>query len=703
MFPSSRFWWIMCAAGVLSAAPAPDAGAARAKAALARLPLRFESNQGQWSPAVRYRARTGGYTVSLTRDGAELSLAGGGGVALAMRGANPSAAIEGAQPQAARTNYLVGPRSQWRTGVANYSRVEYRGVYPGIDVAYYGNGQQLEYDFVLAPGADPRAIRIEFRGADRVRVTRDGDLEVYSAGERLLQKKPSIRQDGRAVSGGYRLLAHNQVGVRLGSYDRSRALVIDPVLAYASYLGSDGVAQVSAMRIDAKGRLYITGSTTNGDMGSTPDAYNTGTKGLVDIFLEVIDTTGAFTGNQYGLIYLTYIGGSNNDVSTAMQIDSQGDVYLAGTTTSTDFPTVGNAVSASSATAVQGFVLELNPAISGTGSLLYSTYVGGTDGNTTPNAVDIDPAGNIYVFGTTAADDFPVTASAYQGVRWGASDMFLAEINPGATSPLYATYLGGELSDDGRAMAVGPNGLVYFAGTTHSTLFPMAGSSYQGVLTGNGQIDNYDLIVGVIDPTKNVTDSLVYSTYLGGSDNEELRAMTLDASGNVVLAGYTLSTDFPATPNAAQSGNKGNGDSFVTVVNPNAQPSQFLVYSTYLGGSDGEVAYGVAADASGFLYVTGYTLSVDFPVQGATQAASGGLVNAFVTKLKPGVAGQAGIPFSTYIGGATINQGSAIAVGPDGAVYTGGYTTGDLPTTDGASQHDFGGSGKNGFLVVLTK
>jgi hypothetical protein len=706
MIRESRFWWIPLAAGALSAAPsaAPDSGVAQAKAALAQLPLRFESNQGQWPAGVRFRAQSGAYSVALTKRGASLSLAGGGAVEITMKGANPSPAIEPLQQQTVRTNYLIGARQNWRTGVANYSRVEYRGVYPGIDVAYYGNGRQLEYDFVLAPGANPKAIRIEFHGADRVRVTRAGDLEVETAGTTVVQKKPSVLQEGHAVKGHYTMLAHNVVGVRLGFYDRSRPLVIDPVLAYATYVGSDANVQIAAARLDAKGRLYITGSTTNADMGYTDGGYNNTTSGLTDTFIQIIDTTGTLTGgNPFNLMYLTYIGGSNIDIPTAMQIDSQGDIYITGTTTSTDFPTVGNKVAAASATAVQGYLLEINPTIYGGNSLLYSTYVGGTDGNTTPNAVDLDAAGNIYLFGTTEAGDFPVTASAYQGVRWGPSDMFLAEINPGATSPLYATYLGGELSDDGRAMAVTPGGLVYFAGTTHSTQFPLAGNAYQQALSGNGQIDNYDLIVGIIDPTKNTTDSLVYCTYLGGSDNEEVRGMTLDAKGNVVLAGYTLSTDFPITSDAAQHAYGGNGDVFVTVVNPKASGSSFLVYSTYLGGSDGEVAYAVAADSSGFLYVTGYTLSSDFPVQNAPQPGWGGLVDVFIAKLKPGAAGSAGLLVSTYLGGGTINQGTALAVGPNGTVYAVGYTAGEFPTTDNAHQHDFGGNAKNGFLVVLTQ
>jgi Beta-propeller repeat len=704
MLHKSRFWWILCAVSGLHGAPAPDTGVVRAKAALAQLPLRFESNQGQWNADVRFRARTGAYAVALTGRGASLSLAGGQNLEISMRGANASPAIEPSQPQAARTNYFIGPKERWHTGVVNYSRVAYRGVYPGIDVVYYGNGQQLEYDFALAPGADARAIRMEFRGAGSVRVTPAGDLEVEAGGERLLQKKPAIYQDGRAIAGRYRLLGHNLLGVRVGGYDHSRQLVIDPILAYATYVGADATAQIAAVRLDAQGRLYITGSASNSDMGYTDGGYDNFDDGLIDTFVAIIDTTGSLTGSQYGLMYLTYVGGSNNDIPTAMQIDSQGDIYVTGNTTSTDFPTVGNQLAAASATVTMGFVYEISPAIYGGNSLLYSSFVGGVDGSTFPYAIDLDANGNIYLFGTTQTDDFPVTASAYQAVLWGPADMFLAELNPGATSYLYATYLGGELSDDGRAMAVTPGGLVYFAGTTHSTQFPLAGNAYQNNLSGGGQIDNYDLVVGVIDPTQNGTDSLVYCTYLGGSDNEELRAMALDSKGNMVLTGYTLSVDFPVTKDAAQPSPGGNGDVFVTVVNPKANASAFLVYSTYLGGSDGEVGYGVASDSQGYLYVTGYTLSADFPVQNAPQPGWGGLVDVFITKLKPGVAGRAGIQFSTYIGGATLNQGNALKVGPNGTVYTGGYTGGEFPTTQNASQHDFGGGAQNnGFLLILTQ
>jgi hypothetical protein len=706
MLHPSRLWWIACAVGAVYAAPGPEhnpADLARARTALARLPLRFESNQGQWQPGVRFRARTGGCTLSLTDRGAVLGVTGGRGVEISMLGGNPAPAIEPAEQQQVRTNYFVGPRERWHTGVANYSRVRYRGVYPGIDVVYYGSQQQLEYDFVVAPGADPRAIRMEFGGAHRVRVTRGGDLEVESAGGRVLQKKPVIAQDGSAIEGRYILLARNVVGVRLSAYDRSRTLVIDPVLAYATYMGGANDDQITAARLDAQGRLYVAGSTdaSSDNMIATPGAYGQTIVIGLHIFMAIIDTTGALSGSPYGLLYLTYIGGFSTDIPTAMQVDSQGNVYLTGTTRSTNFPEVGNTVASSTDSYTMGFVVQLNPSIVGTSSLLYATFLGGTDGNTSPYAIDVDAAGNIYVMGSCQADDFPVTASAYQSVRWGAQDMFLGELNPASTVLLYATYLGGELDDEARAMVVTPSGLVYFAGSTDSTLFPMAGNPYQSILTGNGQVPNYDVIVGVIDPTQFGVASLVFSTYLGGSSNDELRAMTMDAKGNLILTGYTLSVDFPVTPDAVQPTYGGNGDAFVTVVNP-TKPG-FLVYSTYLGGSDAEVGYAVASDSSGFLYVTGYTISADFPVANALQATWGGLVDVFVAKLQPGVTGLAGLPFSTYIGSQNINQGSALQLAPDGTIFVAGYTAGEFPVTPNAWQPVYGGGGSDAFVLALTQ
>jgi hypothetical protein len=463
---------------------------------------------------------------------------------------------------------------------------------------------------------------------------------------------------------------------------------------------------VNAVRLTANGLLYVTGSTNSGNMPFINGAYsNAPLPGATNIFLAILDTSAA---GGFQPTYFGYIGGSTADIPLAMVLDAQGDVYLTGTTTSLDFPMVGNSILATFPTIstsgvianttglTQAFVLELNPALYGEVSLLYTTFLGGTQGNTSGNAIDLDQAGNIYVVGTTLTGDFPVTPNAYQTSLWGGQDTFLIEFNTSTAAPFYATFLGGELDDDGRAVAVAPNGLVYMAASTESTEFPMAGFSYQGSPVGG-----YDLIVAVLDPTQFGTESLIYSTYLGGSASEEVRGMAVDGNGNLLLTGYTLSSDFPVTPDAAQPAYGGNGDIFVCVVNPFTP--QFLLYSTFLGGSDADVGYGIGVDAQNNIYVTGYTLSADLPVTpNAPEPLYPQGVDIVAAKVIPHVAGPNGFGYVTYFGGASINSGQALAVAPDGTLYVAGFTGGVLTTTSNAALGSYGGGITDGFLFVLS-
>jgi hypothetical protein len=463
---------------------------------------------------------------------------------------------------------------------------------------------------------------------------------------------------------------------------------------------------VNAVSLTANGLLYVTGSTNSGNMPFINGAYsNAPLPGATNIFLAILDTSAA---GGFQPTYFGYIGGSTADIPLAMVLDAQGDVYLTGTTTSLDFPMVGNSILATFPTIstsgvianttglTQAFVLELNPALYGEVSLLYTTFLGGTQGNTSGNAIDLDQAGNIYVVGTTLTGDFPVTPNAYQTSLWGGQDTFLIEFNTSTAAPFYATFLGGELDDDGRAVAVAPNGLVYMAASTESTEFPMAGFSYQGSPVGG-----YDLIVAVLDPTQFGTESLIYSTYLGGSASEEVRGMAVDGNGNLLLTGYTLSSDFPVTPDAAQPAYGGNGDIFVCVVNPFTP--QFLLYSTFLGGSDADVGYGIGADAQNNIYVTGYTLSKDLPVTAnAPELLYPQGVDIVAAKVIPHVAGPSGFGYVTYFGGSSINSGQALAVAPDGTLYVAGFTGGVLTTTSNAALGSYGGGVTDGFLFVLS-
>jgi hypothetical protein len=343
-------------------------------------------------------------------------------------------------------------------------------------------------------------------------------------------------------------------------------------------------------------------------------------------------------------------------------------------------------------------VLELNPGIYGSGSLLYSTYLQGTTGSDTINGLTLDALGNIYVIGTARSYDFPVTGSAFATNPYGSQDAFVAELNPNSASLLYSTYVGGQLDDVGQAIAsVGPPGQVYVAFNTQSPDFPMAGYSYQNVRLGP-----VDMVLGLMDLTQSGTNSLVYATYFGGSDMDEARAIAVDPKGNLIVTGYTMSSDFPVTGDSVQSVYGGNGDAFVAVVNP-AVPG-FVLYSTYLGGSDGDVGYAVASDAAGYIYVTGYTLSGDFPTTtNAPQQQWGQGIDVFVTKLKRGVAGQAGLQYSTYLGDENVNVGRGLAVAPDGTAYVAGSTEGVWPVWPNPSQGTYGGGSSDGFVLVLSK
>jgi hypothetical protein len=330
---------------------------------------------------------------------------------------------------------------------------------------------------------------------------------------------------------------------------------------------------------------------------------------------------------------------------------------------------------------------------------VYSTFLGGQTGANAGNAIAVDSSGNIYVTGTTASSDFPVTASGYAINLYGPSDAFLTEISESnSTAPLYSTYLGGENDDDGRAMVLLPNGQVYVGISTDGLLFPLAGFSYNPNNSGG-----YDVAIALFDTTQTGVASLIYSTYLGGSANDMVRGMTLDNSGNLVVTGYTLSPNFPVTADAAQRSYGGAGDAFVAVVNA-LTPTSFLNYSTFFGGSDGDVAYAVAVDSAGFIYLTGYTLSPDFPItQNAPQPAWGQGIDIFVTKLQPHVAGRAALQYSTYFGGATVNTGLAIAVDANFTAYAAGWTGGEIPTQPNSTQGAYGGGPSDGFLLVVTK
>jgi hypothetical protein len=417
---------------------------------------------------------------------------------------------------------------------------------------------------------------------------------------------------------------------------------------------------------------------------------------LIDIYVQVVDPSPS---GGYGVLYTTYLGGSNNDQALALDVDAPGFIYLTGTTTSTDFPVVGNAVQTSgAATTVYGFVSKIDPHFAGTGnSLVYSTFLGGTIGNTTPRGIKVGSDNMIYVVGQTQTADFPTTDNAYAASLYGPSDVFISKIDITNPNLVYSTFMGSELDDDACGLVLDANNVVYFAGTTLGTQFPMAGYSFNGFTSGN-----YDVVVGVVDTTQSGVNSLIWATYFGGSGEDEARGISMDSKGRVLVTGFTISTDLPVTAaTALQPHYGGNGDAFVAIFDPAQQGQQSLAYSTYLGGSQGEVAYAVLAEPSGYVDVTGYTLSPDFPVVNAIQPNWGGGIDLFLTRFNPAVAGPGGIDYSTYIGLDATVVGSTLTLDSSDNLYVGGYTEGYLPLVGNSWQQNYGGGYSDGFFFVV--
>jgi len=671
-----------------------------------QLPISFEPNQGQVDSKVKFLSRGQGYTLFLTGDEAVLDLQESEArsqkseartkdqgqrtkdSALIMRlvGANTDATVSGTEELPGKSNYLIGrDPSQWHTDIANYAKVRYSRVYPGIDLVYYGNQGRLEYDFVVAPGADPRAIQLNLAGADRIRVDRKtGDLVLNSGSHEVRFRKPVVYQAAAEEAGapqvaidGHFQLKHTRVSFELGRYDRRKALVIDPGLAYSTFLGGENTDTGYSIAVDSTGDAYIAGFTMSQKFPiNNGHPYN----GAGDTFVTELNSTGS------ALVYSTMIGGTAEDLATGIALDGQGFAYVVGYTQSTDFPVttgVFQHTCSSCASGFDGFVFKLNRNGSG---LNFGTYLGGTLA-TQPYAVAIDGAFNVYVTGLTSATDFPTTTGVLQQTySGGSSDGFVTELNSTGTALVWSSYLGGTDTDKATAITLDVSDDVYLTGETASTDFPTTMEAFQPAF-GGGADDAF------VTEINNTGTELVYSSYLGGLGIDSGSGLVVDSSGNTYVVGTTLSADFPVTMGAFQTAcngcSTGFSDAFVVKV---GYLGQSLVYSTYLGGSGTDSGAGITLNSFGNVFVTGTTASTDFPVTtGAFQTKCGtdgncnnGKSDAFVAGLNP--KGSA-LSYSTYLGGNNIDQGLAITLDSLGYGYlTGSTGSPNFPTTAGAWQ-----------------
>jgi hypothetical protein len=684
---------------------------ARALKSYGALPMSFEMNQGQADRTVRFLARGQGYTILLKPSEALLALQPPGQdtrvpekagelprppsrvLKMRIERANLSAPASGLHRLPGISNYFMGnDPSRWHTHIPTFEKVQFENVRPGVNLVYYGNQRQLEYDFVLSPGVRPESLRLSFEGSDAT-VDEQGDLVFTSTGGKITFRRPLAYQfhppdagEKHFLSASYALQGHNRVGFVVPDYDPREPLIIDPVLFYSTYLGGNGGDTGNAVALDTLNDAYVTGSTASTNF-PTNTPYQKAYGGDTDAFVTMVRYDGE------AVIYSTYLGGNSFDVGSGIAVDSSGDAYITGSTSSANFPITSNVFQTAFGGNTDAFVAKLDPSGS---HLLYASYLGGSDMDY-GLGIALDQYGNAFVTGSTQSTDFP-TVNPIQSGNAGNGDAFVAKVNTQATDLVYSTYLGGGSADVGQGIAVDLGGSAYVAGYTFSTNFPTF-NAYQS--KNAGSVDAF------ITKLSSDGSTFAFSTYLGGSGDDRGWAIALDSQLNVYVAGSTRTActpalptttmcnpaeTFPTTPGAFQTLNTslspGYSDVFVAKLN---FPGTALLYSTLLGGAWTDSPAGIAVDSAGDAYVTGYTQSNNFPTANAVQASYTGSTcgpnpcpDAFITELNPQ---GSSLAYSTYLGGSAANWGNGIALDSNANAYVVGTTTSsDFPAISLAYQ-----------------
>ena len=673
--------FFLVAQSVPDATPAIQAQAA--SAAIEQMQTRpdsfaFEANQGQTASHVDFVARGPGYGLFLTPTEAVFSLSPAAAaldpdalhgaradrlapsvLRMALIGGNPAPEATGENLLDGTSHYFTGKDPEkWQRNVSRFGKVRYAEVYPGVDMVYYGADGKLEYDFIVAPGRDPGKIALDFKGVEGIRLDEAGNLLLKTAHGDLVQHKPVIYQlvDGarRMIEGAYALLGGNGVGFKLGQYDLNLPLVIDPVLSYSTYVGGDGWDSVAAIGVDAAGNTYVAGNTNSiefpWDMGNDSEF-----SGIYDAYVCRFTAAG-------GKPYCAYIGGTGDDAAWALAVGGNGSAYVGGFTSSTDFPVI-NAQQPNPAAGTNGdaFVLKIDP----TGTMLaYSTYYGGNDADVV-RALAVDDQGAAYITGNTWSwQNFPITAGVLQPVDPADVDAFVAKFNnSGALA--FSSYLGGSGNDQGRGITLDKNRNIYVSGMTASTNFAVTAASNFPTPSAVQPLNagGNDAFIAKLNPTGS---ALLYGTYLGGTGDEWGYGLQLDAAGNIHLAGFTSSTDFPTTVGAIQRTYGGDQDGFLTKLNANG--SQF-VYSTYLGGSGRDDLRHLVLDPAGNAYLAGDSVSPDFPLVNPLQSMNE--QQGVLAKIDP--TGKK-LMSSTALGGSGWDLITGVARSMDGTLHVSGYT-----------------------------
>ena len=704
--------------------------------AYGKLPMGFEENLGQTNSEVRFLSHGQGYQLFLTAQEAVLQVRSSkpldfsprhrlasskilrarkqqgttSVVRMRIAGANPHLQIAGLSQLPGKSNYFIGNDSKnWRTDVPSYARVKYSDVYPGIDLVFYGNQRKLEYDYVIAPGADPKAIALDITGARKLRIDANGNLMMAVPGGEVELQEPlayqNVNGSRQEIASNYTISGDHRINISVGDYDRDKELIVDPVLNYSTYLGGSDLGDLAfGIAVDGSGDAYVAGLTYSSTFPTTAgNAYQptqtSATTTFGSVFVTELDPTGATE------LYSTYLGGSGGEIAYGIAVDtaSPANLYVTGQTFSDDFPTVNGYIPTVSGNGGSAFISKFAPTLSGVSSLVYSSYVAGTNGDY-GNAIAADSSQNAYVTGITFSDGISTTG-AYQTSAPDSFDgnAFLTRIDTtqsGAASLIYSTYLGGTganagslgYADQAYGVALGSS-VAYLAGSTSSTDFPIVNGYQTSPAAGNTQ---GTIFVSAIDTTKTGTASLTYSTYLSGEVFDAGYAIALGQNGVAYATGVTDSTQFPITTGAYQATYLGAGSvtAFVSLIDTTASGSSSLKYSTYLGGNNGDAGQGIQVDTAGNAYVAGATGSITapntVPSAGAFPLTPGALQtngtntqgDAFVSEISPNGNGAADLVYSTIFGGGGNNAAPDRAFGIALDTGNNAYIAGQVASTD---------------------
>jgi hypothetical protein len=699
-------------------APSGDP-AAKALALLrsARAPVSFEPNVGQSGPEVRWLARARGMKLFLTDAEAVLALGGsegpedprrgtgnargnprprpGGVLRMGFEGAAPAPRFEAGGRQPGVSNYFLGnDPSRWRTNVPRHDGVTMRGLWPGVDLCFHGDPARLEYDLLLAPGADPEAVRFRLTGPEAIRVDGDGDLVLSFPGGEVRQSAPVAWQgkDGERipVASSFRLLGDGLLGFAVGARDPSRPLVIDPKIDRASYLGGNQGDAPADVTVDSSGNVIVAGLTSSTTFPLQSPFQSTYAGGSGNYPDDAFVTK--YSPDLSSLVFSTYLGGNGFDDCSGVATDSSGYVHLVGITNSTNFPTASPLQASNAGGWDDMYIVKMAP---NGASLSFSTYLG-TNGADEAGDVAVDASGGIYVVGGTTSAAFPLTSpvqSAYGGGNW---DAVFLKMNSSGSAVTWSTFYGGNGVDRAFGVAVDGSGGMYATGYTDSTNFPTKTPIQSGYAGGNGNFPD-DTFVVKVAPSGT---SIAYATYLGGGGYDECYSIAVNAAGEACLAGFTSSTNFPtASPYQASPGG-GTDDAYVVKINA---AGTALVFSTYLGGSGVDQAYGIGLDSTGAISVCGLTNSSNFPLVNAFQQTymGGGSPfpdDAFVARFN--AAGTV-LYFSSYLQSNGFDDPGGLAVdGSGNAIVVGITSTSSYPVVN-AVQSTYGGGALDGYVVRI--